>query len=144
MIMKSVFAAAAIAGAVALGNAGAAHADPQVNVGIGLNFGDAGYGDYNDGYDGGYVGNVGFDDSGYDDGDAPWRYRRHHLRWDDQFRYRISCAQGRNIVARSGFRGVAIRDCSAPIYRYTAWKRGEQFRIAVNMRGRIVAVNPIY
>jgi hypothetical protein len=139
MIMKSVFAAAAIAGAVALGNVSAAHADPQVNVGIGLNFGDAGYSDYN-----GYDGNVGNYDNVYDDGDAPWRYRRHHLRWDDQFRYRISCAQGRNIVARSGFRGVAIRDCSGPVYRYTAWKRGEQFRIAVNMRGRIVAVNPIY
>jgi hypothetical protein len=138
MVMKSILAAAAIAGAVALGSAGAANADSQVNVGIGFNLGDSGYGGY-DGYDGG----SGFYQSGYDD-DAPWRYRRHHPRWDDQPSYRISCAQGRSIVANSGFRGVAIRDCSAPVYRYTAWKRGEQYRIAVNMRGRIVAVNPIY
>ena len=56
----------------------------------------------------------------------------------------ISCADGRNIVAGSGFHGVFANSCSAPVYRYTGWKHGEQFRIAVSFRGNIVAVNPIY
>jgi hypothetical protein len=132
MIMKSVFAAAAIAGAVALGSAGSAQADPHVSVGIGFG-------------DGGWDGGPGFYDGGYGDGYGDgYGWRRHHRRWEDPAPYRISCAQGRNIVASSGFRGVYANDCSAPVYRYTAWKRGEQFRVAVSVRGRIVAVNPIY
>jgi len=141
MIIKSLLAAAAIASAVAFGSAGAANADPHVTFGVGIDLVDSGYGGY-----GGWDGGPGFYDGGYD-GDAPWRHRRHGMRWDDEPRfvpYRISCADGRNVVARSGFHGVSAYSCSAPVYRYIAWKHGEQFRIAVNFRGNIVAVNPIY
>jgi hypothetical protein len=127
MIMKSVFAAAAIVGAVALGSAGAVQADPRDSFAIGFD-------------DGGWGGGSDYTDGG---GDG-YGWRRHQRRWEDPAPYRISCAQGRNIVASSGFRGVYANDCSAPVYRYTAWKRGEQFRVAVSVRGRIVAVNPIY
>jgi hypothetical protein len=146
MIIKSLVTAAAIASAVAFGSAGAANADPHVTFGVGIDLVGGGYDGWDGGpgfYDGGYGGGYG---GGYD-GDAPWRHRRHGMRWDEEPRfapYRISCADGRNIVARSGFRGVSAYSCSAPVYRYIAWKRGEQFRIAVNVRGNIVAVNPIY
>ena len=134
MFIKSILAAAAISSAVAFGSIGAAHADPHVSVGIGFEVGTPEYVDWNGGNDDGY------------DGDSNWR-RRHRHHWEDQapvMSYGISCTDGRNILASSGFRGVAIRSCSAAVYRYTAWKRGEQFRIAVSMRGRIVAVSPIY
>ena len=150
MFIKSLVAAAAISSALAFGSVGAAHADPQVTVGFGFNVGApeyVGWDGNNDGYDGGYDGgyNGGYD-GGYD-GDAYWRHRHHRRQWDNPppvMSYRISCADGRNVVARSGFRGISAYSCSAPVYRYTAWKRGEQFRIAVNMRGRIVGVSPIY
>lgn len=144
MFIKSVVAAAAIAGAVALGSAGTANANPQVSVGIGFNLIDSGY---NDGWDGG----PGFYDGGYDDGPGSydngpsWR-PPHRPRWDQPrpMSRGISCAQGRNIVASSGFRGVSAYSCSAPVYRYIAWKRGEQYRISVNFRGNIVSVRPVY
>jgi len=141
MIIKSLIAAAAIASAVAFGSAGAANADPHVRFGFGIDLVDGGYG----GWDGG----PGFYDGGYD-GDAPWRHRRHfrpHHRWEEPapfMSYGISCADGRGVVASSGFHGVSAYSCSAPVYRYIGWKHGEQFRIAVNVRGNIVAVNPIY
>jgi hypothetical protein len=135
MVIKSLLAAAAISGAVALGSAGAAQADPNVSIGFGFDLGAPAY----DSWDGG----DGYYDSGYQ-GDAPWRYRHHHRHWEDQAPYQISCAQGRNIVASAGFHGVSAYGCQAPVYRYIAWKHGEQFRIAVNFRGNIVAVNPVY
>lgn len=133
MFIKSFIAAAALATAVSLGSAGAAQADSGVSVGIG----------FGDGY-GGWGGGSGAYDGGYDDGYS-WR-RRYDRRWDEPrpMRRGISCAEGRNIVAASGFRGVFANDCSAPVYRYTGWKRGQQFRISVSFRGNIVGVNPIY
>lgn len=138
MVIKSLLGVAAIASAVAFGSAGAAHAEPYMTFGIGFDGGGDGYG----GWDGGSS----YYDSGYgDDEGYSWR-RRHPRRWDEPrpMPRGISCADGRNIVASSGFRGVAAYSCSAPVYRYTAWKRGEQFRIAVNFRGNIVNVTPIY
>ena len=138
MLIKSLVAAAALSSAVAFGSAGVAHADPYVTFGVGFDGSGPGYG----GWDGG----PGFYDGGYD-GDSYWRRRHHHRRWEDpapDMTYRISCADGRNVVAGSGFHGISAYSCSAPVYRYIGWKHGEQFRIAVNLRGNIVSVNPIY
>jgi hypothetical protein len=149
MIIKSLLASAALAGAVALGSAGTANADSRVTFGFGVNVDGPGYGYYDSGYDGG------------DYGDGPdWRRHRHHWReqrwgdnrWDDNGwdqpppprAYGISCDQGRGIVASAGFRGVSAYSCAAPVYRYIAWRHGEQFRISVNFRGNIVGVNPVY
>ena len=144
MFTKSLVAAAFVAGAVALGSAGAAHADPHVHFGFGF-----------DGWDGGYPHEPpppGYGDGGYPDEPPPpgyWGHRhRHHFHgWggpEPVMSYGVSCADGRNIVAGSGFHGVAAFDCSAPVYGYTGWKHGDQFRVSVNFRGNIVDVTPIY
>ncbi|MDE2446108.1 MAG: hypothetical protein KGO94_08010, partial [Alphaproteobacteria bacterium] len=106
----------------------------NVTFGIGFGFGNPygpGFGVYDGGFDGGYM---------------P-RPRRHH-RWNDYAPVReysgVSCATGANIVRSSGFRGVEAYDCSAPVYSYQAWKRGEQFDIRVSARGRIISVQPTY
>ena len=143
MFVKSIFAAAAIAATVALGSATSAQADPNVNFsfGIGVPF-------YGSGYDSGY---------GY--GPDPYyqphfRHHRHHYQdWNDYadlppppppVAYGISCSTGRNILRQNGFRDVQAYDCQGPVYGYQAWKRGEMFRVAVNFRGQVVSVNPVY
>lgn len=141
MFAKSVFAAAAIAAAVALGSATSAQADPHINFsfGVGVPF-------YGSGYDSGY---------GPDPYYQPhFRHHRHHYQdWNDYadlppppppVAYGISCSTGRNILRQNGFRDVQAYDCQGPVYGYQAWKRGEMFRVAVNFRGQVVSVNPVY
>ena len=169
MITKSLLAAAAIVGAVAFGSAGAANADPEIHFGVGFGFDGSDPGLV--GWDGGYpddpppppfwrhrhhhhIHGWGVPD--------PMVCRHHIHGWgvpdsmncqphihgwgvpDPVMSYGVSCAQGRNIVADSGFHGVAAFDCSPPVYGYTGWKHGEQFRVSVNFRGDIVDVTPIY
>jgi hypothetical protein len=132
MFKKIIVAAAAV---VTLAGFAAvpAKADPQITFGIG--FGTGGYGP-----------GMGFYDGGFDRGYYPHHRRRHH--WNDYapvMEYSgVSCSTGANIVRSSGFRGVEAYDCSAPVYSYQAWKRGEQFDIRVSARGRIISVQPTY
>lgn len=138
MFAKSLLCTIGLAGALALGATGAAHADPHVRVGIGLGFGGP---DWNGGgYDGYYDGG---------DGDPYWRPRHHwqHRHWEEPapiMSYGISCAEGRAIAANSGFHGVSALSCSGGPYRYIGWRHGEQFRICVNRHGNIISVNPVY
>lgn len=56
----------------------------------------------------------------------------------------ISCAEGADIIASQGFRGVSVRECSGRVYRYTAYRRGAPFEIRVASRtGQITMVRPI-
>ncbi len=132
MFAKSLLAAAAVSGALVLASAGAAQADPHVHFGIGIGLGGPGWG--GDGYDGG----------------EPYWHHRHHWddhRWDEPapiMSYGISCGEGRNIVAESGFHGVSAISCGGPAFRYIGWRHGERFRIAVNRRGNIIGVSPVY
>jgi hypothetical protein len=56
-------------------------------------------------------------------------------------RGRISCAQGRRIVERRGFRNVRTRSCSGNTFRYSGRRGRDEFRIDVSRRdGRIVGI----
>jgi hypothetical protein len=56
-------------------------------------------------------------------------------------RGRISCAQGRRIVERRGFRNVRTRSCSGNTFRYSGRRGRDEFRIDVRRRdGRIVGI----
>jgi hypothetical protein len=74
-------------------------------------------------------------------------YRPHHVyRPYVEYDYvdrEMSCRYGKQIVRDAGFRGVDAYDCSAPTYGYTAWKRGEYFKVRVNYQGEIVSVRNI-
>lgn len=129
MILKSLFAAAAIAAAVTVAApAPEARADIDVDIGIGVGGFYPGY------YGSGYVYDYGYG-HGYGDGYG-YGYRPH--------RDVISCNKGRRIVDRSGFNRVRAIDCSLPGYRYTAWKNGRQFVVRVNGRGDIVNVRRVH
>lgn len=131
MIAKSLIAAAAVAATMTFAlPAEEARADVDVNIGIGL-------GGYVPGYYGGYYGGY---DYGYGYG---YGYRKGHG-YGRHKPHRISCAQGRRIVDRSGFNRVRAVDCSLPGYRYTAFKKGHKYVVRVNGRGNIVGVRKVY
>lgn len=113
MFAKSLIAATAIAVSAA---AFAPAAEAKTNIDINLGFGF-----------GGYV------DPGYGYGGYPVY----------QPNYGISCHKGRKIVKWNGFHNVNAFDCSAPVYRYTAWKFGNKYRVSVNMNGNIIKVKKI-
>ena len=53
---------------------------------------------------------------------------------------RISCQEGRQIVAESGYRRVRTIECSGRTYTYTARRSGDWYRFLVNSRtGDIVS-----
>ncbi len=57
---------------------------------------------------------------------------------------RVSCREGRRIVASRGFRDVRPLDCGARSLVYTARERGEPVEVTVSARnGRIVSVQPL-
>ena len=55
----------------------------------------------------------------------------------------VSCWKGKEIVRWQGFKNVLPYDCSAPVYKYKAWKHGEPYRVRVNWKGYIVSVKPL-
>ncbi len=140
MLTKSLIAAAAVATTLALGSATSAQADPNVNFSFGIGVGVPG-GDFSDN------GPDPFFQPGYP------HHRFHHRHWNQwadfpppprPVSYGISCGTGRDILRSQGFRNVQAYDCTAPVYGYQAWKRGDIYRVNVNFRGQIVAVDPIY
>jgi len=66
---------------------------------------------------------------------------------DDEYEYAgyggVSCWKGKEIVRWQGFKNVIPYDCSAPVYKYRAWKHGEPYRVRVNWQGYIVGVKPL-
>jgi hypothetical protein len=76
----------------------------------------------------------------YPDSDYP---RRRH--YDDDYDYdRISCWEGRRIVRRAGYREVRTLRCYGNIYRYSGYRRGRLWRIAVESdTGHIVRARPV-
>jgi len=114
MLTKSALAVtAAVAAMAALLPAEKAFAGTQVVVGVGFGTG-YGYGDYDDGDD--------YQRAGYGG---------------------VSCWKGKEIVRWQGFKNVLPYDCSAPVYKYKAWKHGEPYRVRVNWKGYIVSVKPL-
>lgn len=119
MLTKSALVATAFVAAAALLPAQQATAGTDVVVGVGFG---TGYG-----YGGGY----GYND--YDDGDD----------YQNAGYGGVSCWKGKEIVRWQGFKNVFPYDCSAPIYKYKAWKHGEPYRVRVNWKGYIVSVKPL-
>jgi hypothetical protein len=66
---------------------------------------------------------------------------------DDDYQFAgyggVSCWKGKEIVRWQGFKNVIPYDCSAPVYKYKAWKHGEPYRVRVNWKGYIVSVRPL-
>ncbi len=139
MFMKSIFAATAVAATLA-GAAPAAQAKHHHHVDLGINIGvpTCGSGYYDPacdyppppppprphhvympdyGYDSGYGGDYGYGDGGYDSG------------YD-----RLSCGEGRQIVRQSGWRGVRPFDCDGQNYKYTGFRRGDNWVIVLDSR----------
>jgi hypothetical protein len=65
--------------------------------------------------------------------------------YDENEEYdRINCWEGRRIVRSAGYRNVQTQRCHGNIYRYSGWKRGQQWRVSVDadtghiIRARIV------
>lgn len=115
MLAKTLIAATAIATSAAM-FAPVPQAEAKTNIDINLGFGFGG------GYGGGY---------GYPAYDPYYPS------------YGISCHKGKKIVKWSGFHNVNPIDCSAPVYRYTAWKFGNPYRVSVNIHGNIIKVKPL-
>lgn len=125
MLTKSALVATVLVAAMtAFTPAQKASAETQIAVGVGFG---TGYG-YGSGY--------GYGDYGYGDYDN-----------DDDYQNAgyggVSCWKGKEIVRWQGFKNVIPYDCSAPIYKYKAWKHGEPYRIRVNWKGYIVSVRPL-
>ncbi|MBL8907253.1 MAG: hypothetical protein JNM20_11300 [Rhizobiales bacterium] len=121
MLTKSALVASAVVAAVAAFlPAQQALAGTQVAVGVGFGTG------YGYGYGPGY---------GYGGYDYPNDY------WKAGYGG-ISCWKGKEIVRWQGFKSVSPYDCSAPVYKYKAWKYGKPYRVRVNWKGYIVSVKP--
>ncbi len=119
MIIKSLIATAAVAASLTV-LAPVEKAEAKVNVDINLGLGGGYYPDY------GYGGYYPVIDPGYGGG------------------YGISCHKGKKIVKWAGFHNVHPVDCSAPVYKYKAWKFGNPYRVKVNVHGDIIQVKPLF
>ena len=137
--LKTLFAAGAIAlGLAAALPAPAANADVSVGIGFGVYPAvpaDAGWGggyegNYGDGYGSGYRG-------GYEGGYAP---RRTYPVYEGY----VPCRDGRRILSRAGYSAIEVQSCRHGFYRYTAWRKGKQFLMAVDARGDVSRLRRIY
>ncbi|MEI7600069.1 MAG: hypothetical protein WCJ41_12220 [Aestuariivirga sp.] len=144
--LKTLFAAGAMAlGLVAALPAPAANADVSVGIGFGVYPAvpaDAGWnGGYDGGYEGGYGGaygrGYGGGYGGYEGGYAP---RRAYPVYDGY----VTCRDGRRILSRSGYSAIEVQSCRHGYYRYTAWRNGKQFLMAVDARGDVNRLRRIY
>lgn len=146
---KTLFAAGAMAlGLAAVLPASAAMAD--VSVGIGIYppvvaqwSGSSGsYG----GYDG-YSGAGGWDDNydAYDNGSRGYEGQGSHYRprYPGYDGY-VSCRDGRRILWRSGYHGIEVQSCRHGYYRYTAWRNGRHYLVAVDAQGDVMRLRRIY
>ena len=75
---------------------------------------------------------------------SPSHRRDYDDDYDDDDYERISCWEGRRIVRHAGYRGVKTIKCYGEVYRYRGWRRGHQWRVAVDAdTGRIIRARPI-
>ena len=149
--LKTLFAAGAIAlGLAAALPAPAANADVSVGIGFGVYPAvpvvpaEAGWGGYDGGYGGGYggaygggYGSYGGGYGGYEGGYVP---HRPYPVYDGY----VTCRDGRRILSRSGYFDIAVQSCRHGFYRYTAWRNGKQFLMAVDARGDVSRLRRIY
>lgn len=128
--LKTLFAAGALAVTLGLAlPASDAKADVSVGIGVGVYPPAAGIGWGGGYYDGGYGGGYG---GGY--------YRP---RYTDYDRY-VSCRDGRRILWRAGYSGIEVQSCRGGFYRYTAWRNGKQFLMAVDASGDVNRLRRIH
>lgn len=130
--LKTLFAAGALALGLAT-TAPAAMADVSVGIGLGVYppvSAEVGWGG---GYDGGYGRGYG----GYEGG---YGYRRPYPAYEGW----VSCRDGRRILWRSGYQGIEVQSCRRGFYRYTAWRNGKQFLMAVDAQGDVSRLRRIY
>jgi len=128
--LKSLLAAGALAAVLGFAlPAAPAKADVSVDIGLGVYPPVAGIGWGGGYYDGGYG-------EGYGGGYSRPRY-------PDYDRY-VSCRDGRRILWRSGYSGIEVRSCRGGFYRYTAWRNGKQFLMAVDARGDVSRLRRIH
>jgi hypothetical protein len=132
MSLKSMLAAAAIAVSLAVAMpASQARADVDVDVGIGIGVG-GGY------YGGGYHGG-GYYGGGYD-GYYGGGYGGYHPRPHGY----VNCRQGQRILWRSGYSRIEVLSCRGGVFRYTAWRNGRQFLMAVDRSGDVSRLRRIH
>lgn len=136
--LKTLFAAGALAlGLAAALPAPAAQADVSVGIGFGVYpaapaaAGWDGYGGYEGGY-GGYRGGYGGYPGGYS--------HRPYPAYDGW----VSCRDGRRILWRSGYQSIEVQSCRRGFYRYTAWRNGKQYLMAVDAQGDVSKLRRIY
>lgn len=137
--LKTLFAAGALAlGLAAALPAPAAQADVSVGFGVGIYpppiDAPVGWGGYDGGYRGGYGDYDGYE-GGYGGG-----YRRPYPAYDGY----VSCRSGRRILWRHGYQGIEVQSCRPGYYRYTAWRNGKQYLMAVDGRGDVNKLRRIY
>jgi hypothetical protein len=133
--LKTLFAAGALAlGLAAAFPAPAAQADVSVGIGLGVYPpAPAGWGGYGYGY--GYGNGYGGYEGGY--GGSYHRPPPVHGGW-------VSCRDGRRILWRHGYQGIEVESCRAGFYRYTAWRNGKRYVMAVDARGDVSRLRRIY
>lgn len=136
------FAPAAQAGNVSVGIGFGVYPPPQTEVGWGGYGGyEGGYGGggYGGGYGNGYGGNGYGNYNGYGGYNGGYNNRPYpaHGGW-------VSCRDGRRILWRSGYSDVEVQSCRRGYYRYTAWRRGKQYLMAVDAQGDVARLRRIY
>ncbi|MCA3561878.1 MAG: hypothetical protein IOC82_12705 [Aestuariivirga sp.] len=141
--IKTLFAAGGLA--LGLAAAPAAQAGVSVDIGVGIHppvtaGWNGGYGVYG-GY-GGYLGGYDPDDDGdygVDHGyDGPGY--GHRPVYDGY----VTCRDGRRILWRRGYSGIEVQSCRRGVYRYTAWRNGKQYLMAVDAGGGVTRLRRIY
>lgn len=134
--LKSLFAAGTLASALAFAlPAPAAQADVSVGIGLGV-YPPVVAGWNGGGYEGGGYGGGGYGGGGYGGGYGGW----HPPVYD---RY-VSCRDGRRILWRAGYSGIEVQSCNRGFYRYTAWRNGRHYLVAVDARGDVSRLRRIY
>lgn len=151
--VKTLIAAGALATAIGLAvPAPAARADVSIGIGFGVypappaavGWGggyDGGYdgGGYGGGY-GGYGGGYGSYGDGYYGGYGGGYQRPPYPGYGGW----VSCRDGRRILWRSGYQDIEVQSCRRGTYRYTAWRHGRQYLMAVDARGGVARLQRIH
>jgi hypothetical protein len=128
-MMKSLFAAAAVA-AIAMTASAPAEAK-KLNLDV-------------------YIGTPGYYDPGYSVYEEPvyrprHEERRYRPRYEEPRDYGISCDEGREQVRESGFHRVRAVSCNGRRYTYRARRDGAPYIIRVSRRsGEIISVQEAY
>lgn len=134
--LKTLVAAGAVSLALAAAlPAPAAQADVSVGIGFGVYptapaaAGWGAYGNGYDGYQGGYQGGYG---------------GSYHRPPQPAYGGWVSCRDGRRILWRYGYSAIEVQSCRPGFYRYTAWRNGKHYLVAVDAQGDVSKLRRIY